>query len=115
MVLSAPVERQAHFIEVNNVCQLLLRNADLVCDRVKIRESKLDQVALPIVEPQQQVLVCCPPDSTLLFVFPLVGFEVYCLIVKQALEEIMCFASFWQLGMKDLMHTQPKLLVLTLP
>ncbi len=114
-VLSAPVERQARFIEVNDVCQLLLWDADLVCDQVKIRKPELDQVALPIVKPQQQVLVCCPPDSTLLFVLPLVDSEVYRGITKHALEEIACFASFWQRGMKDLMHTECKLLVSTLP
>jgi hypothetical protein len=52
-VLSAPIKRQARLIKVDNICQLLLMDSDLVRDWVMIREPKLNQVLLPIAEPQQ--------------------------------------------------------------
>ena len=52
-VLSAPIDRHARLVKVEDVYQLLLGSADLVCDWVVIGEPKLHQVALPIVKPQQ--------------------------------------------------------------
>ena len=109
MVLSAPVQRHACLIKVGDVYQLLLGNADLVCDWIMICKPKLHQVALPIVKPQLYVLVCCPPNATVLPLFNLCCFEVHS--AKHTLKKNPCFAFCWDVGMEDLMHMQHKLLV----
>lgn len=61
------LSRDKHvFVKVDNVSQLPLRDTDLVCDWVQIRKPEPNQVALPIIKPQQQVLVCHPFNAAVL-------------------------------------------------